>query len=62
MKTNEALKNYLKPLITNLIEKFSPKSIFVYGSYASNEHTKESDIEIGLIKSETPVHFNTPCQ
>jgi|GEM_PF-6770870 len=56
---NMDIKEYLKDIVKNLIERYEPVSVFVYGSFATNEQVDEiSDIEIGIIKGEKKINFN----
>ncbi len=51
----ETLKN-LKHHLPHLREKFKVKSIAIFGSYAREEQTEKSDIDM-LVEFEAPVGF-----
>lgn len=56
MKTKVEILKVLKQELPYLNEKFKVKSIGLFGSYAREEQTKTSDIDV-LVDFETPVGF-----
>jgi len=55
---NIDLKNYLKELVENLVKEYDPVSIYVYGSFATNEAVDTSDIDLGFIINDKKPNFN----
>ncbi len=56
MQKKEQILNFLKKELPNLKEKFKVKTIGLFGSYAREEQTETSDIDM-LVDFETPVGF-----
>lgn len=57
MKTKEAILKALKQELPYLKEKFHVKSIGIFGSYAREEQTKKSDIDMLVEFGEVPSFF-----
>ncbi len=56
MRRKEEILKYLKQELPYLNQKFKVKSIGLFGSYAREEQTEKSDIDM-LVEFETPVGF-----
>jgi uncharacterized protein len=56
VKTKDEVINCLKENKENLTSKFPLKAIALFGSYARNEQTEESDIDV-LVEFNRPVGF-----
>jgi predicted nucleotidyltransferase len=56
MKPKEEIIRTLKKELFHLREKFSVKTIGLFGSYARSEQTEESDIDL-LVEFDKPVGF-----
>lgn len=55
-KRKEVLTKNLKKILNNLIKKYKPERIFIFGSYATGNIKDTSDIDIAIIKK-TNKHF-----
>lgn len=56
MKYKEEILNLLKQQLPYLRQNFKVKSIGIFGSYAREEQTEKSDIDL-LVEFEAPVGF-----
>jgi predicted nucleotidyltransferase len=56
MKHKEQILNLLKQQLPSLKQNFKVKSIGIFGSYAREEQTEKSDIDL-LVEFEAPVGF-----
>ncbi|HEY9205100.1 MAG TPA: nucleotidyltransferase family protein [Candidatus Methanoperedens sp.] len=56
MKSKEEILRILKKELPSLKEKFKVKSIGLFGSYAREEQTRTSDIDM-LVEFDAPVGF-----
>ena len=44
------LSNYLDDIVSNLKANYTPEKIILFGSYSDGKYTKDSDIDLLLIK------------
>jgi len=56
MKSKKEVLRALKEELPRLREKFNVKSIGLFGSWARNEQTKQSDVDV-LVEFEKPIGF-----
>jgi len=56
MKNIDSLKNIINQHKAEIEEKYSVKSIAIFGSYTRNEQSEDSDIDI-LVEFKKPVGF-----
>jgi predicted nucleotidyltransferase len=56
MKRKQEILSILKQLLPSLKQNFKVKSIGIFGSYAREEQTEKSDIDL-LVEFEAPVGF-----
>ena len=56
MKRKEQVLSLLKQQLPSLKQNFKVKSIGIFGSYAREEQTEKSDIDL-LVEFEAPVGF-----
>lgn len=53
-KKREQLNQELKSLTKEVVKKYQPGKIFLFGSFASNKVTADSDLDLLLIKNSVP--------
>ncbi len=56
MKRKQQILSLLKQQLPSLKQNFKVRSIAIFGSYAREEHTEKSDIDL-LVEFEAPVGF-----
>ncbi|MGQ9706854.1 MAG: nucleotidyltransferase domain-containing protein [bacterium] len=49
---NDNVKNIISSIISLLIERYSPIKIILFGSYARGTDTKDSDIDLLIIRED----------
>jgi len=53
MSVDIDVKNLLKKVVDNLISKYKPRKIILFGSYVSQKHTEDSDIDLLVVIEDT---------
>ena len=50
MKVERSYKNKIKPLVSKIVDKYSPDKIYLFGSYAWGNPTIDSDVDLFIVK------------
>ena len=53
MKAGRSYKNKIKPLVSKIVDKYSPDKIYLFGSYAWGNPTADSDVDLFIVKNTT---------
>ena len=51
METGKSYKNKIKPLVSKIVDKYSPDKIYLFGSYAWGKPTIDSDVDLFIVKN-----------
>ena len=50
----------LEPLVARIVERFQPKKVILFGSYASGSPTPDSDLDLLVVTAPTPAQAREP--
>jgi len=51
MKAEKSYKNKIKPLVSKIVDNYSPDKIYLFGSYAWGNPTADSDVDLFIVKN-----------
>ena len=51
MKAERSYENKIKPLVSKIVDKYSPDKVYLFGSYAWGNPTADSDVDLFVVKN-----------
>ena len=51
MEAERSYQNKIKPLVSKIVDKYSPDKIYLFGSYAWGNPTIDSDVDLFIVKN-----------